>query len=135
MALLTGYYDETGDTKDLSQKFIGMAGFVAPAENWEILERKWKVILKEFKVPYFHMKEFAHSLGVFKGWKDQKTKRERIFTSLLKTIAEIKPLPVGYVFSSEDFRSLPKRDQEMIKDPYFLSFMACVAAPTTLMRI
>lgn len=130
MALLTGYYDETGDSKDPAQKFVGMAGFVAPAEKWEILERKWKFILKEFKVPYFHMKEFNPSEGVFKGWKDKESKRRRLFGSLIKTIKEIKPLPIGCVFSSEDFRSLPKRDREIIKDPYFLSFISCVAAPS-----
>lgn len=134
MALLTGYYDETGDTKDPSQKFIGMAGFAAPAEKWEILEGKWKMILKEFKVPYFHMKEFTISEGVFRGWKDDEPKRRKIFGGLIKTIREIKPLPIGCVFSSEDFRSLPKRDQDMIKDPYFLSFISCVGLPCMFLQ-
>jgi hypothetical protein len=134
MALLTGYFDETGDSKDHAQKFVGMAGFAVPAEKWDILERKWKFILNEFKIPHFHMKEFNPSKGVFCGWKDNEKKRKQLFGSLIKTIKEIKPLPVGCVFSSEDFRSLPKRDRDVIKDPYFLSFISCIAMPSMLLE-
>jgi len=52
----------------------------------------------------------------------------------LKTIEEILPLPVGCVFSSEDFRNLPERDRKMIKDPYFFSFISCVAMPSLLIQ-
>lgn len=134
MALLTAYYDETGSAKDINQKFVGMAGFVSTSEEWEILERKWKFILKEFKVPYFHMKEYAHSEGVFKGWKGKEEKRRRIFGSLLKTIAEVKPFPVGCIFSAEDFRSLPEKDQKLVDDPYYLSFIACVGIPLEFLQ-
>jgi hypothetical protein len=126
---LTAYCDETGFAKDPSQKFVGMAGFVAPSEAWESLEHKWKFILKEFKVPYFHMKEYASSVGVFKGWKDNEKKRQAIFSSLIKTIKEIQPLPIGCVFSAEDFRGLSERDRALVDDPYYLAFLACVAIP------
>jgi hypothetical protein len=126
---LTAYCDETGDTKDPSQKWVGMAGFVASSARWQSLEHKWKFILKEFRVPYFHMKEFAPSVGVFKDWKGKEEKRRKIFGSLVKTIQEIVPLPIGCIFSADDFRSLPERDQKLVGDPYFLSFISCVAIP------
>lgn len=134
MALLTAYCDETGNTKDPTQKFVGMAGFVARAKEWEILERKWKFILREFKVPYFHMKEYAHSIGVFKEWKGKEDKRRKIFSSLLKTIKDAQPLPIGCIFSAEDFRSLSERDQKLIDDPYYLSFIACLAIPCLFLQ-
>lgn len=129
MAVLTGYYDETGDTRDPSQKFVGMAGFVAPADSWRLFERKWKFILNEFKIPYFHMREFAPSVGVFNGWKGKEDKRQSLFHSLIETIREIKPLPVGCIFSSDDFRALSEQDKKLIGDPYYLSFLTCLGVP------
>jgi len=134
MPVLMGFFDETGDTKDPAQKFVGMAGFVAPSEKWVHFECKWKSILKDFKLPYFHMKEFNPSEGVFRGWKGDESKRKALFGSLIETIEEIKPLPVGCVFSSEDFRTLPDRDRRMIKDPYFFSFISCVGMPSMLIQ-
>jgi len=54
------------------------------------------------------------SNGVFKGWKGKEDKRRKIFSSLLKAIKEAQPLPIGCIFSSEDFRNLPERDQKLM---------------------
>jgi hypothetical protein len=71
MGTLTAYMDETGHSKDERQRFNGMAGLLAPTREWERLEIKWKKTLKEFKLPYFHMKDFAK--------RKQKSKNPRIF--------------------------------------------------------
>lgn len=51
MLKLVGYMNETGHSKDERQRFVGMDGLVAPAENWEVFERKWKQTLVIFCVP------------------------------------------------------------------------------------
>jgi hypothetical protein len=54
------------------QRFNGMAGFLARQEGWERVEKKWKVTLKKFSVPYFHMKDLAHRRGPFADWSEPK---------------------------------------------------------------
>lgn len=49
--MLISYLDETGHSKDERQKFVGVAGLIAPHERWRIFERKWKKTLNKFKIP------------------------------------------------------------------------------------
>jgi hypothetical protein len=46
--MLVAYFDETGHSSDAAQKFVGIAGFVAPALNWEFFEANWKAAQKLF---------------------------------------------------------------------------------------
>lgn len=55
--------DETGHSKDERQKFVGVAGLMAPAESWAVFERKWKQALNDFKIPYFHMRACLRAAG------------------------------------------------------------------------
>ena len=73
--MLYGYMDETGHSSDESQNFNGMAGLLAQDAEWTRLEKKWKVTLKQFQIPFFHMKDFAHFRGHFEGWKEDKRQR------------------------------------------------------------
>lgn len=130
--MLTGYMDETGHSKDERQRFVGMAGLIAPPEDWEVFERKWKAALADFKIPFFHMKDFANLRGPFKGWSE--LKRRKLFGKLLRIMAAIHPLPVGSITSMEDFRSLPEEDREIVKDPYYFSFIGCVYIPASLLQ-
>jgi hypothetical protein len=59
IAEVWGYMDETGHSRDQKQRFNGMAGLIAPAENWNSLTVKWNKVLEEFHIPYFHMKDWA----------------------------------------------------------------------------
>ncbi len=129
MLKLSGYMDETGHSKDEWQKFNGMAGLIANADKWETFERRWKRALRRFKIPYFHMKEFAHSEGVFKDWKGDETKRRALYGRLLSIISSVDPVPLGAIISMEDFRALPLEHQRMFIDPYFLGFVLCVGIP------
>jgi hypothetical protein len=38
MLMLNAYLDETGHSRDEAQKFVGMAGLVAPVMNWEFFD-------------------------------------------------------------------------------------------------
>jgi hypothetical protein len=127
------YMDETGHAADDSQKFCGMAGFLAPAYKWEKFESNWNTVLKEFHIPYFHMKEYAHSKGVFKGWEKDEAKRKDLFNKLLNKIAAIRPVPMGSITSLEGFRSLSQEDQLAWHDPYLRGLLDCTSAPGFLL--
>jgi hypothetical protein len=54
------------------------------AKDWEQFEIKRERALVDFQIPYFHMREFAHSTGVFEDWKGKETKRRKLFVKLIK---------------------------------------------------
>ncbi len=104
MLMLTAFMDETGHSKDERQRFNGMAGLLATGDDWEQFERQWKVILDEYKIPFFHMKDFANRKQFFKGWDE--AKRRELLDKLLKTVRAANALPIGSILPMEDFRQL-----------------------------
>lgn len=133
--MLTAYADETGHSRDEQQKFVGMAGLLAPALNWEAFERKWKATLasKEFNIPYFHMKEFAHSKETFKDWEGNERRRRKLFGRLMLHIETALALPFGVIIPMDELRKFTKEQQELLLDPYFLCFQSVTAACTTFL--
>jgi hypothetical protein len=132
--MLWGFMDETGHSKDQSQRFNGMAGLIAPCDHWEQFEKKWKATLssKEFKIPYFHMNEFEHSerarpkdKNIFKGWDARK--KHKLFDKLFKHMETSHAYPVGASLCMEDFRALTPAQQAMFNDPYYMGFSSMLA--------
>lgn len=121
MMMLTSYLDETGDSKDDKQKFNGMAGLVAPAENWEVFERKWKATLKTFGLPYIHMSEMR---TLTRGWPEAKV--ENLFEKLWKVIKGVKALPVGSIIPMDDYKPLKVQLKKYFRDPYYIAMQNCI---------
>lgn len=72
MAMFSLYCDASGrDETDL----LVVAGFVASADEWLRFATQWNLFLREFRVKYLHMNEFAHSIKQFAGWKNDESKR------------------------------------------------------------
>ncbi len=124
MLMLTGYFDETGNLKDERQRFAGMAGLVAAANDWEKFEGKWKRVLDEFKIPYFHMTDYANRKQFYQGWHENK--RRNLLRKLLAAIATTYPLIVGSISSLEDWRTLSAEHKSRLRDPYDLAFIHCL---------
>ena len=121
MLLLTSFMDETGHSDDPNLHFAGMAGFVAPLTSWQILGAMWQEILNIFQLKEpFHMKDFAHFQGQFKGWSEHR--RQLLFGALVNVILKSNSVPIGALVSLEDFRTLSGRQQEMFVDPYYPGF-------------
>jgi hypothetical protein len=133
MLFLTSYFDESGDvTKNLNsyqQNFTGIAGFVAPADVWESLQRDWLEVVNrpEFSLKeYFHMKEFAHQLpkGQFSGW-DQ-NRKDDLYKALVAVIVKHEVVPIGCLVSTEGYRSLTDYQRELFRSPYVTCFQDVV---------
>jgi len=56
MAVLKGYFDDSGDT---SLPALSVAGYVGTDRLWEVFERQWSAALALHEIPYFHMKEIS----------------------------------------------------------------------------
>jgi hypothetical protein len=81
MAALSVYFDRSADTG-----IRVVAGYVSTPEHWQNFQEEWLKWLArpQYRVPYFHMKEFAHSLGAYKdGWKGQPRKRREFLVGLI----------------------------------------------------
>jgi hypothetical protein len=125
MPMLTAYMDETGHSKDKRQKFNGMAGLLAPSWAWEELDLKWKQTLKDFKIQYFHMKDFANRKRDFEAWHE--LKRKKLYGKLLKHIEMAHAFPLGSILAMSDFYSLRPDQQAAFGDPYHIGFLSVLS--------
>ena len=120
--MLTAYLDETGHSKDEKQRFNGMAGLLAPSISWEQFEVRWKKTLENFKLPFFHMKDFATFRRNYAGWSE--AKRRDLYGTLLTHIEAADAFPVGSILAMKDFRSLTAEQQDYFGDPYYVGFLS-----------
>lgn len=97
---LDSYLDESYD----SNSDLIVAGFVASVDQWAIFAEKWKTVLDEHGLPYFHFLEFnKHHLSF-----EQRTK---LLSSLIKIITECVILAVSSRISPSDARRKLTFDQ------------------------
>jgi hypothetical protein len=81
MAFLLVYFDRSADTG-----ITVVAGYVSTPEHWQNFQEEWLEWLArpEYQVPYFHMREFANSVGAYEdGWKGQHRKRREFLQGLI----------------------------------------------------
>ena len=84
--MLRAYYDAAGSEDD-GGGALTVVGLLSTEKKWLRFEQDWNRVLRDFGVPYFHMKEFAPSTGPFEKWKDDPHRRADF---LLKLIAVTK---------------------------------------------
>ncbi|MGH9682008.1 MAG: hypothetical protein ACRD4S_00105 [Candidatus Acidiferrales bacterium] len=94
--MLTGYFDE-GVRKNL---FTAVCGWTSTVEQWDGFEVDWKLFLASYRVPYFHMKEFAPSQGPFAKWKDRNQIRKRFCHDAAEIIKS--RVKLGFIFYVRD---------------------------------
>ncbi|MGY4155651.1 hypothetical protein ACVINW_001493 [Bradyrhizobium sp. USDA 4461] len=59
MFLAKGYFDESGDF-DTPPGIFCISGYFIGIEAAEAMDREWKDVLDEYKIPFFHMVDCAH---------------------------------------------------------------------------
>lgn len=73
MVSFEGYFDESGSF-DEDPGIFCVSGYFFTKEAALVMDAKWRQVLKDHGIPYFHMVDCAHGMGVFK----EKSKKERI---------------------------------------------------------
>jgi hypothetical protein len=130
LVMVTGYFDESGDPRDAPGFAVG--GYVAETTRWLRFNRQWEEVLDLFEVPYFHMREFAHSVGPYKSWKGDEGKRTAFVSRLIKAtkanvsfgaccnllMADYKTVDAEYALSA-------------VAPPYVLCALRCVDVVST----
>jgi len=126
MAMYTAYYDDSG-SPDQTLAFV-VAGFLAKTQQWIHFEKNWKAILKDFGMDYFHMREYAHSVGQFRMWKNHKTDpkekddRELFLRRLLAEILVRANTGLGCAVIMEDYNAV---NQEYMLEEFFKPYALC----------
>ena len=140
MAIYTAYYDASGTEGDRDRPLV-VAGLLASVVGWRRLEREWEATLKRFKVPYSHMKEYAHSTGPFKKWKGKDEQRAAFLAALARALRHVRAgrafrvLPSDfYVVDREYDLSGVMNSPGPLGGPYTVSAGNCIASFEVLRR-
>ncbi len=125
--MLDAYLDETGHGDDPKTRFLGIAGCLTRAEVWKKVEIKWSEALILEGLPYFHMKEYAFSVGPFKSWEKDEDRRRKIYGALWEIILEAQLIPLGGFVPLESYKQeLTGQKHHILRDAYFLCYLQCV---------
>jgi len=132
------YMDETGIQR--RDRFCTIAGYVATADEWDELERRWRFVLDAYHVKYFHALEFYGGTEPYKGWK--RSKRDSFINAVFDCVAECDLRPVASAIDCDIFWSLTEDERHYItggfhngvrwkrpgapSKPYFIPFHGCI---------
>ena len=126
---LTIYGDASGKEED---PIIAVGGVVGRVDEWLAFESKWNAVLKEFDMPYFHMREFAHSVGAYEiGWKGLEDKRKAFIDGLVKAIVPHAAYWMGCCIVRDDYLRVDA-EYKLHESyyPYTICARACVELAT-----
>ena len=127
MLTLQAYFDETGHGEDANTPFLGIAGCVSAVSVWRRVEGRWAAALGSEGLNYFHMREYAFSVGQLDGWRGDETRRRRIYGRLWEIILDAHLVPLGGFVLLENYRrELTGREHHIFRDAYFLCYLQCL---------
>jgi len=118
--MLTAYFDESE-----SGQVLTLAGYLASVQQWSRFQREWKKALAEFQLPYFHMREYAHSKKAFAGW-ERDPRRDPLMKRLTWVIKSTVSHAFGIVIRIDEYDKYMTTDLEFPgRSPYFLCHYTC----------
>jgi len=109
MFIVEGYFDESGDLDEAPNIFCVSGYFVAPAIA-QIMDEKWRAVLVDHGIPYFHMVDCAHEppSGVFVG--KSKDERSLIVRKLIALIKDHTVEGISILARATTYQG-PRRDE------------------------
>ena len=123
MAVFKAYVDDSGDTNDPKHSACSIAGFVGTVQNWMEFENRWEGLLEKFRIPWLHMRDFAHHRPPFDRL--SKVERSEVLGSLIDTIKHCELVGYGGVIRLPDLRRFNReRSRELEARP--LALYACM---------
>jgi len=129
--MFTACFDAGGSQHD--QRFLIMAGFISSADAWTKFDAVWRDRLSQDGISYFHMVEFAHSSKEFRnGWRDNKSRREKLLSELLDIIRAHAFRVFGCAIENKVLLAhLPQKNrEEFFLDSYSLAGRDCASQVT-----
>jgi hypothetical protein len=131
--MFTCFFDESGGE---DHGFITVCGYVAPVEAWEKFEAQWKEMLALHKVPYLHMKEYAHFKGPYAKWRNDAVARAQFLKDAASIIGGIVNRGFLCRVSYTDFEVVNQQYylQETAYSPYALAGRFCIAQANLWVR-
>jgi hypothetical protein len=138
--MLTAYFDESQDDR-FQMTFV--CGWLANANQWKEFEYGWKLFLAKNDVPYFHMREFAHSVGPFAKWKGKGGTRRGFMRAAAQIIVDTIERGFFCCVSDQIFEDFDKKYElrNFFGSPYALAGRTCAnmvvewaSTPTTFPR-
>jgi hypothetical protein len=81
--MFTAALDASGSSEHL---IFVVAGFAAPNSAWDEFCKEWKARLAQDGLDYFHIREYAHSLGPWRDWKGDVRRRNGLYGDLMGII-------------------------------------------------
>jgi len=126
MKSYTLYCDAAGG-KD--HGFIVVAGYLSTFARWNAFAAEWNLHLAAYNLPYFHMKEFAQSRGVFEGWGKDEERRKRFLSRAAEIIKSHVERSFAVVVEFESFNRVNQTHKldEVAGVPYSLAARNCAA--------
>ena len=88
VCVLKGYFDNSGDADDPQHKLLTVGGFLASEKQWAVFETRWQANLDKYKLPYLHMKEFAHFIPPFDIFRDNEPERISFLEGCISVLKE-----------------------------------------------
>lgn len=83
--MFKAYIDESGIHAS-SDMFV-LAGYLAPAREWDRFVKKWQSVLTKYGISVFHASDCNSYRGEFGRFKDRKEERDEFVKALLSTIS------------------------------------------------
>jgi hypothetical protein len=126
MFSLNCYFDASYD----SPKTVTIvSGWVATTGQWERFDADWKILLAKYDVPYFHMREFAHSRGPFQSWKGEENKRSNFLRFAVDVLRGTVLRGFACVVEHKIFQKVNNMYclSEAVGSPYSLAGRDCIA--------
>jgi hypothetical protein len=124
--MFTAYYDDSGTAGDTLA--VVVAGFVATDVQWPHFERNCNDTLKQFGISSLHMRDFAHSVGEFARFKENREGREFFLRQLISHIRLRVTYTSAHAVLMKDYRKVNETYAlDFAFPPYALAGRTCVA--------
>jgi hypothetical protein len=124
--MFTAYFDAAGNT---GTGVTIVSGWLASVDQWKRFDEDWRQLLKRYDVPYFHMKEFAHSKKVFSSWERDEERRTSFLCAAVDIIAAYVYSGFACVVTQDVFNRVNRTHKlsEWAGNAYSLAGRDCVA--------
>jgi len=124
--MFTCYFDASYDSPI---SITVVSGWVASSAAWERFDADWRILLAQYDIPYFHMREFAHSVGPFAGWKGEEIKRANFLRKAVDIIRACALHGFACLVEQAPFDKINSQYclSEWVGRPYALAGRDCVA--------